>query len=186
MWLICFRQFSPMGKSCWCLEESTYPLGGAFWAQSREMGFIDQRLKPIVPSLSGSQDCLFKTFLHQRGLIQDFPHCPAHHRVPMGRPLRKESSSSPGSPWLCSHSPRAPEPFAPGRARWPSEEGTTVASDSPWTPAQWCCRMSPACRLVLALLPGSVVSVQLNSVHGCTELAGTECCYHRITLCSVL
>lgn len=122
MWLICFRQFSPMGKICWwCLEESTYPLGGAFWAQSRN-GIYWSTPEPHRAHPFWQSGLLIQGFLHQRGLTHDFLHRPAHHPMPMCslcRPLQKESSSSPGSPWLCSHSLRAPEPFTPGKGRWP-------------------------------------------------------------------
>lgn len=152
MWLICFRQFSPMGKSCWCLEESTYPLGEAFWAQSREMGFIDQRLKPIVPSLSSSQDCLFKTFCTREGSHRTFPTTLPITECPWADLCGRKAAAPQGAPGSAHTARGHLSPSLPGEPgdllkkgpRWPVTAREHQHSDAAGCPqpAGWswhCC-----------------------------------------------
>lgn len=143
------------------------------------MGFIGKHLKPVVPILFGSQDCLFKTFCirgdSQTTLFTAPPSCRARCEacpdLCRSKTPAQSIQCSPVSTWLSAHTAYGhPEPtwhlhLWRGQMTWEEERQWWLV-----TTCRWCCRISPACRLVPAPLPTIVVAIHVNSVCGCTEL----------------
>lgn len=151
------------------------------------MGFIGKPLKPI---LFASRDCLFKTVCMSEGSHTTVFTAPHHsvHSAACPDLCRSKTSArsiqcSPGSTWLSAPIQCSPEttwlsahaaygcPNPPQHLHsWGGQ--TTLEEEQRWlvTACSWCCRISPACRLVLAPLLTTVAAIHINFVWGCTEL----------------
>lgn len=176
----------PRGKAAvtfWCLEEGTYPLGGAFWAESREMGFIDKIWNPSCsPLLAARTDYSRLSALeraHTRLSSLSSPshsaHCEACADLAEEKHQLIQPQCSPVSTWLSAHTAcRHPEPtwllhswerqvtLQKEGQRWFTEMLSTACGHC-YTDATGC--PQPA---------GWPWHCQVNSVHGCTELISQQ------------
>ena len=182
LWLVCLSHFFPLWKAAVtfrCLEECPR------WERRSEdnkwekWDLLANTWNPSCPSFLAAKNANSRLSALERAhtwLFSPSPPsrsigCEAHPDLCRSKTPVQSTQCSPVSIRPSAHATYGhPKPTRHLHLWGGQMTGEEEEQWRPVTACSWCCGISPACRLVPALLPTVMVTSHVSSVRGCTEL----------------